>query len=55
MLFPNGANRNKILLLEMAMEDWKLVEYIACFLTEACFPKEHKNVEFKNVAIEVNF
>ena len=55
MLFPNGANTNKILQLEMAMEDWNLVEYIACFLTEKCIPKEHKNVEFKNVATEVNF
>ena len=55
MLFPNGANRNKILQLEMAMEDWNLVEYIACFLTEKSIPKEHKNVEFKNLATEVNF
>ena len=38
----------------MAMEDWNLVEYIACFLTEKCMPKEHKNVEFKNVATEVS-
>ena len=35
------------------MEDWNLVEYIACYLTEKCIPK-HKNVEFKNVATEVS-
>ena len=51
-MFPNGASRNKILQLEMTMEDWNLVEYIACILTENCIPKEYKNVGFKNVATE---